>query len=105
MGRFKAKQDAIVRELKEVTIILCGSKVYVYPAGQKFGSVFFRRPGEYGWTKLGSYPDWQRFYLKMLRCKNLTPTKCYELAIECDLVGMSIDRRLNLEEMKVIKRD
>ena len=105
MGRFKAKHDAIVRELEDVTVILCGSKIYVYPAGQKFGSIFFRRPGEYGWTARGTYPEWQKFYRKMLRYKHLTLAKCYELAVEYDVVGMSTDRRLKLEELNVIKRD
>lgn len=105
MGRFKAKQDVIVRELPDVTVLLCGSKVYVYPKRGRIGSVFTRRHGEYGWTERGSYGDWHRFYLKMLRYKRLTLELCYRLAIQHDVVGHSTDRRLDLKDKHVVRRD
>lgn len=105
MGKFKAKQDIILRELPDVTVALCGSRVYVYPKKGRIGSIFMPRPGRYGWTERNSYRDWQRFYQKMLRYKRLTLTLCYRLAIQHDILGISNARPLNLEGKKITKRD
>lgn len=99
--------SVILRRLEDVTLVLCGSKVYLYPKKGITASMFRQRYGSYSWNERGSYKDWRKFYIRMLRNKHLTVTKCYELALKYDVLGTSTYSALEslLEGKKVIRRD
>ena len=71
--------------------------IYLYPDGSNFGSIFNN------WdSPKGSYMNgWKLFRQNLMRYKNLTVRKCYEMALKYDIIAISSYRRLDLSGKKV----
>lgn len=104
---WRKPNSVILRQLKDVTLVLCGSKIYIYPKNGAIASMFRPRYGSFSWNERGSYKDWRKFYIRMLRNKHLTITKCYELALRYDVLGTSTYSTIKsvLSNKEVIRRD
>lgn len=98
-GRFRAEQIR-VRQLDKCTIVFWDART-IYVCVENGISVAFHR----WWAPRGSFAAWHNFYMRMLKNKNLTLTKCYGLAIKHDVVGQVIKGEIDLDgkEVKYIK--
>lgn len=96
MGKFKSSR-IIIRQLETIDIyFLHANSIYVFYKDTNEGAVF------HNWFEYGKYlSNWEPFRVKMLRYRNLTMARCYELADYHDVAHSSMGRRLELNDKTV----
>lgn len=97
MAKFEKKR-VIVRLLPGLVITFFDKEtIYVFPRGQKNGTIFHR------WVApINTYTHcWEPFKRKLLRYKNLSLAKCHELAICHDVNFVGTDRKVKLNKKVV----
>lgn len=100
MGRFKS-EGVVVREFEEMTLIFWdNNSIYMYPKAYRIGTIFHK----WGAPRGFSGEHWGDFRRRLMYNKNLTLSKCYELALTHEIVATSTVRKLDLEGRKVIVR-
>lgn len=102
VGRFKSK-GVIVRDLEDVKIIFWNPHcIYVLDKkGIKMNYVFHR----YG-SPIGFYTNnWKKFRWNLMWLKKLDLNKCVRIANRFDVLYYATIRELDLDKVKVIKRD
>lgn len=99
-GRYRAEK-IIVRRLPEVEIIFLDKQtICVYP-NQGSGTQFHR-----WFAELGSYENgWKQFRDKMMRNKNLTYLKCFEIAAEYGIANVSARGHPELSDEEIEVRE
>lgn len=101
-GRFRAEK-IIVRKLSAIEIIFLDKQtICVFPTkGLGSGTQFHR-----WFAELGSYDGgWRQFRDRMLKYKNLTYLKCFELAAQFDIESVSARGHPDLSSDEIEIRD
>lgn len=91
MGKFVAPR-IIIRQLETIDIYFYqANSIYVFYKDTYEGAVF------HNWFNFGKHiTNWKPFRTKLLRYRNLTMARCYELAEYHDVAHIGTGRRLEL---------
>lgn len=100
MGRFKPREEAIIREFDELTvIILYRDTIWIVPKRASCNIIFHR------WFSppLGSFPDWHKFRKKLIENKHITLDDCYRWARTHQIQSQGTTRAPTLNGQPLLK--
>ena len=99
-GRYRAEK-IIVRRLPTIEIVFLDKQTICVFPNKGSGTQFHR-----WFAELGSYDGgWKQFRERMLKYRNLTYVKCFEIAAQFDIESVSARGHPDLSDKKVEIRD